>query len=120
MTVPVPTGMRMVRVWIYRRTVATRTTLRDISTLTWTKLANRWGQVKIAAMPEAELAAQVVGPRRTEVIIPYVSGLTTADAVVLGGADPGGTTSEPTFGIESIDDRDYAHVEHVLTLKSYT
>lgn len=114
--VPVPTGRRDRRIWFYRRTVASRTTLRDINGYTWTKLAGRWAHVKSGRGGERELAGQVVEANEIQVVFPYLSGLTTNDAVVFGD-DPGATTDAVEWGIEAIEDREQAGFEMIATLK---
>ena len=106
MLTPIPTGRRTVRIWFYRRVISSRT-----------KLGARWGRVDTKPAAETVVAGQQEQQGTCHAIFPFYSGLTTADAVVLGD-DPGATVSSPDYGIDSLEDRGMVGIEHVATLRA--
>lgn len=107
MTTPIATGVRNVLLTFSRRTVASRTDSRDIASYTWTELGTRWARVQMKGGGEREFGGQTIAIDQLTATFPYFSGLTTEDKITISGTD---------YGIDILDDRDMAGIEHVATI----
>jgi len=105
MTTPIESGEKTKRIKIQRPTKTVGATGEDLTTWPGTCFAERWAKVETLQGREMTWARQQVANVTHKLTFDYVKGLTTEMRIVMG---------DHTFGIDFIDDRDFAGVEHVV------
>lgn len=105
---PIKAGEKDKRITIQEPTKTVNGLGEEIATWPGTLKAKRWAKVETLTGRELSIAQQQVANVTHKLTFSYVSGLTTEMRIVLGSH---------TFGIDFIDDRDFAGVEHVVLAK---